>query len=56
MVKIMAAKKRIDEEILIGMKERETKMEDLGKDEMGVCPVVREIADHAARDQYMVAT
>ncbi len=45
----MAAKNRIDEAALRGIKERGTKMEDLEKDEIGTCPVVSEIANHAVR-------
>ncbi len=49
MVKTMAATKSITEDVLTGIKEREIKVEDLRKEEMGACPIVSEIADHAVR-------
>ena len=47
----MNASKRIDEVVLmdINEKEREAIMKDLSKEEMGICPIVSEIADHAVR-------
>ena len=45
----MAEKNWIDEAALRGIKERGTKMKNLEKDEIGTCPIVSEIADHAVR-------
>ena len=50
-VRKMVAKKRIDEVVLMDVKEkrREAIMKELSKKEIGICPIVSEIANHAVR-------